>query len=65
MGAREFQLCRSLGPRWTPDVQLRQRFRVHDSTWGDELAIETVLVYCPDGRPDCDTRDAGSSRQRS
>eukprot|EP01043_Picozoa_sp_COSAG02_P014306 COSAG02_NODE_588_length_19902_cov_115.928900_9_plen_1335_part_00 len=48
MGAREVQLCRSLGPRWTPDVHLKHRFRVHDSSWGDELAIETVLVYSVD-----------------
>ena len=48
IGVREFELCRSLGPRWTPDVHLRQRFRVHDSAWGDELAIEVTLVYCPD-----------------
>ena len=48
IGAREFEVCRAVGPRWTPDVQLRHRFRVHDTAWGDELAVEVTLVYRPD-----------------
>jgi len=44
---REVSLCRQLGPRWTPEAQLRQRFRLQSGGWGGEARVELVLVYRP------------------
>jgi hypothetical protein len=47
VGSRQIELSRSLGPRWTPEVHLKQRFRVHHSEWGENLAVELTLIYHP------------------
>ena len=44
---RKVNLCRQLGPRWTPEAELRQQFRVRSDDWGEEVRVELVMVYRP------------------